>query len=336
MKQKSTFVIVIGLLVSSLVYSQDIHFTNYSYSPLYISPAKTGDFAGTYRAGANVRDQFSSFIEKPYQTAMAFADMPIDFGLKPHHWIGAGINVYADRSGDLNFQHTGAHLSLAYHYAIDPKYKTVISLGLQFGMTQRSIDDKNYNSGLTLAGLDDDDLLLLQGFNPSISDFNVGLGLKKWTSKTAYFNIGASMYHLMQSEFQFSGSSTLNPVDRRINGYAEYHIQSSKKLAFKPLIVYSRMYQFQNLFGQLNLEYKPNKKSTTILRGGLGYRTGDAIQFLAGMMYKGWDIGIAYDFTVSSAAQFNNNFGGIELGLKKIFITNKKPKIIPVLLCPTL
>ncbi len=336
MNYRHTLFIAIGLLFSWHLSSQDIHFTNYYYAPLYISPAKTGSFAGSYRLGANVRDQFSSFIEKPYQTVMAFADTPIAIGLKPHHWIGAGINVFADRGGDLNYQQTGAHLSLAYHYAIDPKYKTVITLGAQYGITQRNIGD-NYSSGETLKGnTNDPDRQLIEDFNPTTGDLNIGVSLKKWTSKTAYIDMGISMYHLMQSEFSFNGSNTQNPVARRLNTYVEYHIQSNKQLAIKPVLIYSRMFQFQNLFGQVNLEYRPNKKSSTTLKGGIGYRNGDAIQFLAGMIYKGWDIGIAYDLTISSAATFNNNYGGIELGIRKNIITNKKPKLIPVILCPTL
>ena len=168
MKLKPTLLLVVGLFISSIVSAQDIHFTNYYYSPLYLSPAKTGAFAGSFRFGANVREQFSTFIDKPYQTLMAYADMPLAIGFKPHHWIGAGLNVYTDKAGDLNFKNTGAHLSVAYHYAIDPKYKTVITLGLQFGMTQRNIDADSYQSSETLNGnANDPDRNLLDNFNPS-------------------------------------------------------------------------------------------------------------------------------------------------------------------------
>jgi len=336
MKRRTTLLFAIGLCISSFVYSQDIHFSNYYYSPLYLSPAKTGAFAGTYRLGANVRDQFSSFIEKPYQSLMAYADMPIAFGLKPHHWIGVGMNIYADKAGDLAFQNTGAHLSLAYHYALKDDYKTVITLGLQYGMTQRNINGDNYSSELTINRQTDPDQATLDNFSPSLGDINFGLSLKNWTSKTSYLDIGASIYHLTQSDFRFTGSSIDNPVRRRLNAYAEYHIQSTDQLAIKPVIVYSKMYLFQNLFGQFNIEYRPNKKSDTIIKGGIGYRVGDAAQFLAGMVYKGWDIGLTYDLTVSSAASYNNRYGGIELGLRRIIIANRKPKINPRELCPRL
>ena len=136
--------------------------------------------------------------------------------------------------------------------------------------------------------------------------------------------------------YKRQGSTIQNPVDTRLNIYGEYHIQTTNLLAIKPLLVYSRIFNFQNLFGQLNLEYRLNKKSSTILKGGMGYRANDALQFLAGVIYRGWDIGIAYDFTVSSASRYTNNFGGIEIGIKKIFFSKKAPKIKPVVLCPKL
>ncbi|MDA8692444.1 PorP/SprF family type IX secretion system membrane protein [Saprospiraceae bacterium] len=336
MKRRTNFLIAICICISAFAYSQDLHFTNYYYSPLYLSPAKTGAFAGTYRFGVNVRDQFNSFIEKPYQSFMAHADMPIAFGFKPHHWIGVGLNMYGDRAGDLSYSNTGAHLSLAYHYAIDPNYKTVITAGIQYGMTQRNINTEGFLSERTILQLSEDDLSRLMDFNPSVGDINFGLSVKNWTSKTSYFDIGGSIYHLSQADFRFTGSSVDNQVRRRINAYAEYHIQSTDQLAIKPIIVYSKMWIFQNLFGQFNLEYRPNKKSATTLKGGLGYRSGDAVQFLAGVIYKGWDIGIAYDFTVSSAADLTNRYGGIELGIRRIIIANKKPTVKPKELCPRL
>jgi len=267
---------------------------------------------------------------------MAYADMSFAFGLKPHHWIGAGINVYADKAGDLDFQNNGVQLSLAYHFAFDPRYKTILSIGFQYGVSRRNINSNNYNSAETLRGNNDPDINLLENFNPTIGDLNIGIALKKWTSKKAYFDVGASMYHLMQSEFTFTGSTTENPITTRLNVYGEYHIQSTKLLALKPLLVYSRMSQFQNLFGQFNMEYRLHKKSATTLKGGLGYRANDAIQFLAGIIYKGWDVGLAYDLTVSSAAEYTNRFGGIEIGIKKIFFSKKLPKLKPVILCPKL
>ena len=336
MMRRLTMLICLCVSVTAVLFSQDLHFTNYYYSPLYLSPAKTGDFAGTYRFSVNARTQFDSFIIEPYRTLMVSADMNIAEGFEPYHWISAGLNVFTDSAGDLAYKTTGVHASGAYHWAFDQKYNSVITLGLQVGMTQRRIDDSKYASETSLKeGRDNDsDLDLLENFSPNITDFNFGIGYKKRISKTAYIDLGVALNHATQSDFNFTGSNVRQTVGRRVNAYAEYFVRSSKKLAFRPTIVYSRMFNFQNLFGQLNMEYKPNKKTETILKGGLGYRVGDAIQFLAGAVYKGWDVGIAYDLTVSSAQRLTNGFGGLEIGLRKILVKNTKPVTPPVILCP--
>jgi len=327
--------LLVGLFYSS--YSQDIHFSNYYYTPLYLSPAKTGDFASNYRVGGAIRDQFSSFFENPYQTVLAYVDTNIDFGFGEKHWISVGMNIHADRAGDLSYSNSGMLGSIAYHLPLDPSYKTVITAGVQYGVTQRNINGDSFRSEETLAGNNNDpDRMLLNDFNPSINDLNVGIDIKRWTSKTAYFNVGIAMNHILKPEFRFSGSNIDNPVDRRMNIYAEYYVQSTKQLALRPMVVYSKIYNFTNLYGQFNVEYRVNKKSSTLIKGGLGYRSGDALQMLAGLIYKGWDVGLAYDMTVSSAADYNSGFGAIELGVKKIFIVNKKPKVKLKALCPRL
>jgi len=335
MMRRLTLAICLYVFYTGL-FSQDLHFSNYYYAPLYLSPAKTGDFAGTYRLSANARTQFDSFIIEPYRTLMVSADMNIAAGFKPYHWVSVGLNLFRDGTGDLSYLTTGVHLSGAYHWALDQKYNSVITFGAQIGMTQRRIDDSRYSSSITLesgAGVDPD-IDLLTNFNPTISDYNFGLAYKKRTSKKAYIDLGVAVNHATQSDFMFTGSNIRQIVGRRINAYAEYFVQTNRQLAFRPVMVYSRMFNFQNIFGQLNFEYKPNHKKNTILKGGLGYRLGDAIQFLAGTVYKGWDVGIAYDLTVSSARRFTNGFGGFEIGLRKILIKNTKPEVPPVILCP--
>ena len=69
---------------------------------------------------------------------------------------------------------------------------------------------------------------------------------------------------------------------------------------------------------------------------GLGYRVQDALQLLLFGKYKGWEVGMSYDFTVSSASRYNYGRGGLEIGLRKIFTLYKKPKIKSALVCPRL
>ena len=59
--------ILLILLSSGFVHSQDIHFSQYYFSPLSLNPANTGDFLGDYRIAMNYRSQWRD-IQKAYKT----------------------------------------------------------------------------------------------------------------------------------------------------------------------------------------------------------------------------------------------------------------------------
>ncbi len=310
------------------IQSQDLHFTNYQFSPLYLSPAKTGSYLGSYRVGGSARQQFNSFIQNPYQTLTLYADSPVTNGFSKNHWIGVGISLYNDRAGDTERVINGLLSSISYHIGLDKNYNNVVSVGLQYGRSAMT-----FGTGIWP---EEDENEKFQNLDINLSDINVGVSFKSKTSKTAFFEIGMAVYHLNKPKYRFSKGNTDNTIDRRYNFYGEYHIQSSDRLYIRPSIIYSRTYNFREFLGQFNLEYAPNKKSSTKITGGLGYRFGDALQFMAGVVYKDWQVGLSYDLTVSSAASYNNNFGGIELGVFRIFTVNKKPKLNPKALCPRL
>jgi len=115
-------------------------------------------------------------------------------------------------------------------------------------------------------------------------------------------------------------------------------------LSLEYAIYYSRASQVNNTMLQvkshinLSKTVKEKGKKTTIDRGqltlGLGYRIDDALQLLTGYVYNDWHIGFAYDFTVSSASQFNNSNGAFEIGISRIFNIYKQPDVDPAILCP--
>ena len=55
--------------------AQDIHFTQFTYTPLNTNPAQTGLFDGDYRVGGNYRTQWWEVPGLPYTTFSCFGDM---------------------------------------------------------------------------------------------------------------------------------------------------------------------------------------------------------------------------------------------------------------------
>ncbi|HEB62809.1 MAG TPA: type IX secretion system membrane protein PorP/SprF, partial [Bacteroidetes bacterium] len=134
------FIIFISINMND-IFAQDLNQTNTRYFPLYLNPALTGHFRGSYRIGGTFRDQGKEFMHQGYKTMNLYMDSPISISFSKYNWIGAGIQIYKDVAGELPFSTTGAIVNLAYHFVFDKKYKNIISIGMQYGSLVRKIDD---------------------------------------------------------------------------------------------------------------------------------------------------------------------------------------------------
>ena len=120
--------------------AQDIHFTQFTYVPLSVSPAQTGLFEGTYRIGGLYRSQWNSHVTNGYQTPVIYADVPMK-GLRKQDWIGIGANFARDAAGIAALTNTGIGLNGAYHIGLDAKSQNVLSIGASVGFMQRKVDE---------------------------------------------------------------------------------------------------------------------------------------------------------------------------------------------------
>jgi len=350
MKTKLLLLSIVFCFLGSSSYAQDLHYSNYNFTPLFLNPAKTGGFNGSIRVGAAHRDQFRTFIGEAYQSSMVYIDSPVSFLGNEKLWLGLGANLFSDRVGDLGFGMNGVTGSAAIHYSFDNNYTTVIALGGQFGIVQRKISDAGaakWADGLASGTNTSEDQNLLDDFNSTLSDINAGINLKHWLSDDNLFEVGFSAHHLTSPSFAFTGGNNINKVNIRYNAYSTVELRTSNKFYLIPAFYFSQYQNTSNIQLQLNskilLQKKKKKKqksksvklrSQSFLTFGLGYRFGDAIQFFAGGIHKSWEFGLSYDLTTSSASQFNNSVGGIELGLKKYIDIHKKPEIKIIQICP--
>ena len=72
MKQSFKFILLLLMMIAAAVYTkaQDLHFSQFMNSPLVTNPANTGFIPdGDYRIGINFRNQWSSVMSVPSNTA---------------------------------------------------------------------------------------------------------------------------------------------------------------------------------------------------------------------------------------------------------------------------
>jgi len=327
------------LLIISILYTisgQDLNQTNYRYAPMYLNPALSGNFAGTGRVGGGYRDQGRDLLFEGYSTGHVFADVPVSFALTGGDWAGIGIQAYSDQAGLLPLTTNGAILNLAYHLSLNNTQTSILSIGAQYGFIQRKLNQSEImlksdyvDPGVTLSVSD-----RFLNYISNYHDINAGIHFKTKFSQSGEFSIGASAYHLLGTNSKLLPDQ--NFYDRRLSVYTSVFFAAGKSLFFKPEIIVSKSEEALNIMPQFKtfIKLSNKKKNTDLIYAGFGYRVQDAVQFMFGFNFKKWDIGVAYDVTVSSAARYNNRKGGLEIGIFKIFEIPQKPKPDPILVCP--
>jgi len=319
------------MTLTLMSHAQDIHFTDFRLHPLAINPAQTGAFHGTARIGAIYRDQYRPFISQAFQTSAFYVDSPIMYGLKENHWIGVGLSVFSDKAGDIGYKSVGTHLHGAYHLGLDKEMTSVITLGARYGQVMKSVtqgESAIFGDELADPNISSLDRAMIEDFSRSFSDVGLGLLFKAQLNDRSGIQLGVSLDHLIKS------SKSRGLVNQRWNMHATYSYDVSSRFRVDPTLYYYQEQTTQIFVPQINTAYHVNPEKTLWLRGGIGYRTNDAIQFLLGATFNDWTVGLSYDLTISQAAEATDNFGALELGVNKILKLYKEPEVDPIILCP--
>ncbi len=331
---------VLYVLLCVSLGAQDIHFTQFNLAPLTVNPAMTGAFSGSFRLGGLYRDQWSG----AYTTPSFYMDSPILKGFREMDWIGVGVSVYQDEaeavyapfSGGQNLagqiKQGGLLGSAAYHLALDKERNTVIALGIQGGTLSRRVDGEyRFEDQLIdgISGAPTQEQLPDSESPKSFLDVSGGLTVTGRTSGQSFYRLGLSAMHINQPRNGIL-SGARGELPMRMVGYATYHWDMNEKFLFTPSVLFQSIGPASEMSVQGMAGYKITSEDL-VIKGGLGYRLGDALEVLVGADYKDFRVGLSYDLTLSSLSDPNNAF---EIAVAYIGRIYKRPKIDPVIFCP--
>lgn len=306
--------------------AQDIHFSQYYNSPLNLNPAQTGLFNGDIRFAANHRNQWKSVTE-PYKTFSGAVDLAFSFTEKNRH--SAGILFNSDRAGDSKLGLMQFLISYGFSRVLDSEGRHTLSLGLQAGVTIRSIS----YSDLTFDEQFDGD-----GFNPQYGNTenfendghtypDIGAGFAYMYSTGPKFRVGTglSIQHLNRPSDSFFDKEV------KVNPRFQYDLKADADLTEKISLIPSLLYMNQGAFEEftggasvrLRINQKPGRNYALYLGGHL--RQADAIIASAGMDFNSLHVEASYDINTSDLERASNNRGGFELSAIYI-ITKVKPQ----------
>ncbi|MBC8047739.1 MAG: PorP/SprF family type IX secretion system membrane protein [Fimbriimonadaceae bacterium] len=307
---------VIVCVYSSInLFAQDWHFSQFHSSPVVTNPAFTGLFNGDLRIIGNYKDQWE--FAAPYRTFSISADGAFAI-LKNGDFASAGIQLLADRSGDLDFTTLQTALDVSYSKALSGYGNHFLTLGFQAAVNRRSI---NYTD---VVSFDPEPYAISVDDNFTYMDLAVGGAWYFIPSDEIYAFMGATLFHFNEPNQSFLQDES-DVLEKRYSLQGGMQFPISDNMNILPSVMYNIQGPHKEFIGGGYLKYKINHVTVTketAIYGGIWYRNKDAIITSVRFDYNNYFVGLSYDINTSTLTNASNGRGGIELNF--IYILDKK------------
>ena len=326
--------LLLSIMLTCNAWSQDIHFSQYDMSPLNINPAYTGFFAEDLRFIFNHRNQWNS-VTTPYKTFSGSIDNKVDmFG----QTFGAGLLINQDRAGDSRFGTFQVSVSIANHFILTADSSVRISVGIQPGFVNRSIDydelffDNQFDGDVFNEALPTGEVFSNSGFN--YFDLSAGTGIAIRLGESTDLITGFSVMHINTPKQSFFDNTDVT-LNRRWNTDISILQQLNEDIDIIPSFLFMSQGKFREtnigVRGILHLNDEPGNR--TSVSAGAAFRLDDAFIVRAGLDHNQMRIGLSYDFNTSDLRVASDRKGGFEFALAYL-ITNVKPVNTSRKVCP--
>jgi type IX secretion system PorP/SprF family membrane protein len=304
---------------------QDIHFSQFTASPLMVNPALSGFFNDQLRVGLNYRNQGAT-ISIPYQTYAATIDGVVQPAFLHDNWIGIGGILYNDNAGAGSLRKTSVLITSAFHKGFN-RFSTLIgSVGFAVGLVNRSVDYSKLVFGSQWDGIQfDPNLSNNENYSTSsflYLDLNVGIMLSWKFYNSSNISAGVSLNHVNKpGESFYSGSGQLG---WKWIAHANANLRIDDQWILEPGVIYFYMNGLSELMMGANFHYG---KGDLRVCSGLWYRVNRELIPMIGLDYRRYSLLFSYDFTVSDLKKASNSQGGFEISVRRTFsIATKKAR----------
>lgn len=332
--------ILFSLSVYHSTFSQDIHFSQFSETPLLRNPALAGIFVGDLRIQGVVRSQWSS-VTVPYQTGSINAEYKLPLG-NSNDFISLGGEVLYDKAGTVALTATHILPTVNYHKSLSQEKNMYLSLGFMGGIIQRKLDrskmttNSQYNGSAFDAGLNDGETFTNSGYSYMDGSFGMSFNSQVGANEDDNIFIGAAYHHFNHST--------------KISFYQDAKIEMIPKWVFSAGV---KMGVTDNSFVTFHADYSKQGTSTETIGGvlysyklddpvdpkyifsaGAFLRWKDAMIPVAKMEFKPFAISLSYDANVSQLKTASNGRGGLEISLCYQTFLNRDNSSKDAIRCP--
>lgn len=346
MKTKNIIATLGVVLVSHISYltssfAQDLHFSQFFYSPLTINPANTGIFNGDIRASTIYRMQWFT-ITNPYKTASVALDAPIfKKKMRGNDFFAAGFNFINDNQGSVNLKTSSYNGLISFTKFLGGKKLHYITFGYEVGYNMKSVSlgglkyDSQYdpNTGTYSAAYG-------SGENGGAAatvfmDMATGLVWNFNSDRKFCSALGFSLHHFTSPDVSISRGNDLLLPKYSFQWNVAYKLGTNSNAVLLPNLLVSKQGGSLLIIGGTNVKYLLQERSRyTGFHGersmsiGAFYRVRDAAFIDLRLDYEDFAFSVAYDINISGLTPVSKSVGGFEIMLqyRGIFGFNQNAK----------
>lgn len=315
-RKKHTKLFLLLLLgMPTMLWAQDIHFSQFFETPLLRNPGLAGIYNGDLRLQMVYRDQWRSVTEG-YKTGSLNGEYKLPIG-KADDFITLGAQVLFDRAGSAALTQTSLLPVINYHKSLSADQNRYLSLGFMGGVVNRSFDRSKITTDNTYTGGTDGEPTALPNY--TYLDGSVGLSYNSNLSQDPEdnFYLGMAYHHFAKSKNTFFRDPTiqLNPKWVASAGfrfgvtefsYITIQADHSVQKSYRETIA-GAMYGIKIGARVDDPEY--------VLHGGAFLRWSDALIPVIKIDYSAFSFAFSYDVNISKLRPASLGRGGFELSL---------------------
>lgn len=326
---KISFIVL--LFTSNLVKGQDMHFTQFYASPMYLNPAFTGANVCS-RLSLTYRNQWPA-ISNAYKSFLLSADHSVQ-----KYNLGVGLLLGNDVAGSGELRTTIINPLISYGIIINRKL--AMRVGFQPGVGIRSInyDKLVFGDQLARGG----NVPTVETQSQKVVFVDIGAGALLYSE---IFWLGTSFYHLTKPNTSLVGNESILPIKYTVHGGVKLPINPSENDKYQKRYISPALhYRGQQDFDQFDVGFYFTQYIFNVgfwYRGipGLkaykpGYPNNDAFSLAIGVQADRLNIGYSYDVTISNLKTLTNGAHEITLSYQLCKLKKKRVKLGLVIPCP--
>jgi hypothetical protein len=330
--------------------SQDLHFSNFQFSPLDVNPANTAAFAETFRVNSMYSKNGFAIADQGYQVHNLSVDAKVMKGFRKQDWIGIGLKMDVVNSGNnsgtknlgnLNEPNPvvqnwlNTKISAAYHYSLNETQSKIITFGIQMTHSSRqfSLGNSEIRYEYNLGESDPErEYLNYQNINNYQFKFrDIAVGFLYYAKfKKSELKLGTALGGIFHTT-TFINSHSNDTVDAKLYSlkiHGEYKVIVTQKTYIEPAFYFNNLYKISTLVINTHAWYQVKPDKNVRIGAGLGFRNTRDLIFYLGTKVKGFQVGLVFDLNFNSESiYYGNGFGGFELCARYLGKINKKAKV---------